>query len=165
MSSTVVRQGHQWSSSVVFFQGKSFQQHREAMKKTITDRNQAYRGELDHICLKLTHLPPEKHCYRDTNMNFELKHLTLDVTVDLTCLVSLIRDIHLLSSGKLWCAKKSQKQQKKLFFNPSKVIGEYLLNGCGLSASIGFFHTRFRLNLNHLMGLRMVSGEDIRVNS
>ncbi len=165
MSSTVVRQGHQWSSSVVFFQGKSFQQHREAMKKTITDRNQEYRGELDHICLKLTFISllPEKHFYRDTNTNFELKHL--DVAVDLTCLVSLIRDIHLLSSGKLWCAKKSQKQQKKLFFNPSKVIGEYLLNGYGLSASIGFFPTRFRLNLNHLMGLRMVSGEDIRVNS
>ncbi len=125
MSSTVVRPDHQWSSSVVFFQGKSFQQHREAMKKTITDRNQAYRGELDHICLKLTHLPPEKHFYRDTN--FELKHL--DVAVDLTCLVSLIRDIHLLSSGKLWYAKKSKKQQNKLSFNPSKVIGEYLLNG------------------------------------
>ncbi len=131
MSSTVVRQGHQWSSSVVFFQGKSFQQHREAMKKTITDRNQEYRGELDHICLKLTFISllPEKHFYRDTN--FELK--LLDIAVDLTCLVSLIRDIHLLSSGKLWCAKKSQKQQKKLLFNPSKVIGEYLLNSLAMA--------------------------------
>uniref|UniRef100_A0A8C1V968 Protein PALS1 n=1 Tax=Cyprinus carpio TaxID=7962 RepID=A0A8C1V968_CYPCA len=50
--------------------GKSFQQHREAMKKTITDRNQEYKG-------------------------------------------------------KLWCAKKSQKQRKKLLFNPSKNIEHY----------------------------------------
>ncbi|XP_016391878.1 MAGUK p55 subfamily member 5b isoform X2 [Sinocyclocheilus rhinocerous] len=50
--------------------GKSFQQQREAMKKTITDRNQEYKG-------------------------------------------------------KLWCAKKSQKQRKKLLFNPSKNIDHY----------------------------------------
>lgn len=126
MSSTMVRQDHQWSSSVVFFQGKSFQQHREAMKKTITDRNQEYKGELDYICLKLTHFLPEKHLYRDTNFELSspLKHL--DVAVDLISLVSLIID--LLSSGKLWCAKKSKKQRKKLLFNPSKNIGEYLLN-------------------------------------
>ncbi|XP_016098296.1 MAGUK p55 subfamily member 5-A-like [Sinocyclocheilus grahami] len=48
----------------------SFQQHREAMKKTITDRNQEYKG-------------------------------------------------------KLWRAKKSQKQRKKLLFNPSKNIEHY----------------------------------------
>uniref|UniRef100_A0A672S0I6 MAGUK p55 subfamily member 5-A-like n=1 Tax=Sinocyclocheilus grahami TaxID=75366 RepID=A0A672S0I6_SINGR len=59
-----------WLLFVVFFQGKSFQQHREAMKKTITDRNQEYKG-------------------------------------------------------KLWRAKKSQKQRKKLLFNPSKNIEHY----------------------------------------
>uniref|UniRef100_A0A673IYB9 Membrane protein, palmitoylated 5b (MAGUK p55 subfamily member 5) n=1 Tax=Sinocyclocheilus rhinocerous TaxID=307959 RepID=A0A673IYB9_9TELE len=38
-------------------------------------------------------------------------------------LAGLIPD--LLSSGKLWCAKKGKKQRKKLLFNPSKNIEHY----------------------------------------
>ncbi|XP_059354145.1 protein PALS1-like [Carassius carassius] len=65
------RDGHEDQKPLAgLIPGKSFQQHREAMKKILTDRNQEYKG-------------------------------------------------------KLWCAKKSQKQLKKLLFNPSKNIELY----------------------------------------
>uniref|UniRef100_A0A8C1K4T1 Protein PALS1 n=1 Tax=Cyprinus carpio TaxID=7962 RepID=A0A8C1K4T1_CYPCA len=62
--------------------------------------------------------------YRDGHEEQKpLAGLIPDVAVDLTSLVSLIID--LLSSGKLWCAKKGKKQWKKLLFNPSKNIEHY----------------------------------------
>ncbi|KAK9956952.1 hypothetical protein ABG768_014652 [Culter alburnus] len=65
------REGHEDQKPLAgLIPGKSFQQHREAMKKTITDRNQEYKG-------------------------------------------------------KLWCAKKSKKQRKKLLYNPNKNIELY----------------------------------------
>ncbi|XP_077075606.1 MAGUK p55 subfamily member 5b isoform X3 [Siphateles boraxobius] len=64
------REGHEDRKPLAgLIPGKSFQQHREAMKKSITDRNQEYKG-------------------------------------------------------KRWCAKKSKKQQKKLY-NPNKNIEHY----------------------------------------
>jgi len=45
----------------VFSQGKSFQQHREAMKKTITDRNQEDKGELDNV--SLPEIPVKMYIY------------------------------------------------------------------------------------------------------
>ncbi|XP_067274319.1 MAGUK p55 subfamily member 5b isoform X2 [Pseudorasbora parva] len=65
------REGHEDRKPLAgLIPGKSFQQHREAIKKTITDGNQEYKG-------------------------------------------------------KLWCAKKSKNQRKKILYNPNKNIEHY----------------------------------------
>uniref|UniRef100_A0A671KUT9 Protein PALS1 n=1 Tax=Sinocyclocheilus anshuiensis TaxID=1608454 RepID=A0A671KUT9_9TELE len=69
------RDGHEDQKPLAgLIPGKSFQQHREAMKKTITDRNQEYKGKL--WCAKKGKKQRKKLLF---NPSKNIKHYTEDI--------------------------------------------------------------------------------------